>query len=676
MLRGSLLLWSFSPAVPLTATGPDDAWPVLRSLELLSAGTTRDGERRIRRPGARLSAVMNPISRRTFTWLAALAPASASRLLGQLFSDVGRLGGGEHELTLLYTNDFHSAFDPIPAYWLEGSPRLGGAAHLAALIERERAAAKTSFLLDSGDMFTGTMSLLTQGEALMEMMTVMGYDAMGVGNHEFDYGWEVFERQITRVPFPILCCNVRYKGACVPFCRPYTILERDGVRLGVVGVMGWRAARFTIMPSKVAELAFTDPVEETAACVEALRPAVDVVVVLAHQGLPGPMQTDAENDPSVQRPLDEDLAFCGQVPGIDVYIAAHSHRGIETPIVHPETGTLLVQTYGYGTRLGVLRLQVRDRKVVGHRGELLKVWSDELPAHAAVASRVAHYRQVVAPQIGPELGRATRRFIRKYNRESPLGGFVADVMRERVACEVGITNAGGLRADLPEGGLHRGHVLDALPFLNSVVALELSGRDLRAVVEQGVSLSAGMVQVSGLRAVYDLARPAGSRVVDLRVGDQPLGEDRLYRVATNSFLAEGGDRYLPFRNGREIARDALIADCVIDHLTRRRHDRTPAPGSPGSGLSLLAPSRGDRIGSTGRLGEGEEAKTIEGKGRAGCRGEPVAGARMERRFTAACNGRSETARDPRIRHPERSEGSRRLRPRSSPRHRDASLRSA
>jgi 5'-nucleotidase/UDP-sugar diphosphatase len=521
---------------------------------------------------------MTPITRRTFTWLAALAPAALSRAFAAIWNDVGRLGGGEHELTLLYTNDFHSAFDPIPAYWLPGSPRLGGAAHLATLIDRQRAAARTTFLLDSGDMFTGTMSVLTQGEALMEMMTVMGYDAMGVGNHEFDYGWEVFERQITRVPFPVLCCNVRHLGARSRFCRPYTLLERNGVRLGVIGVMGSRAAKYTIMPSKVEALQFTDPVAETAACVEALRPAVDLVVVLAHQGLPGPMQTDAENDPAVQRPLDEDLAFCGAIPGIDVYIAAHSHHGLETPLVHPESGTLLVQTYGYGTRLGALHLKLRDRRVVAHRGELLKVWSDELPAHPAVTARVGHYQRIVAGQIGADIGRATARFVRKYNTESPLGSFVADVMRERARCDVGVTNAGGLRADLPAGGLHRGHVLDALPFINTVVALELSGRDLRGVVEQGASLTAGMVQVSGLRAVYDLARPVGGRVLDLRVGDRPVEDDRRYRVATNSFLAEGGDRYDSLRNGRELSRDALISDCVVDHL---RAAGTIAPPPPG-----------------------------------------------------------------------------------------------
>jgi 5'-nucleotidase/UDP-sugar diphosphatase len=420
------------------------------------------------------------ITRRRFAALAALSPLAVDRLLAESMPPgLSGLAGGEHHLTLLYTNDFHSAFDPVPAYWLPGAPRLGGAAHLATLVERERARAGTSFLLDSGDMYTGTLSFLTRGEALMELMTAMRYDALGVGNHEFDYGWESFEEQLQRVAFPVLCANVRYRQAegarPIRFCQPYAILERNGVRLGVVGVMGARAARYTILPDKVTGVEFTDPVAEVTAQVRALRPLVDLVVVLAHQGLPGPMQTDAENDPSVWRPLDEDLDFCGAVPGIDVYVAAHSHHGLEEPLVHPKTGTLLVQTYGYGTRLGVLDLTVRDGKVMQHRGELLKVWSDELPAHPGVAGRIAHYRRQVADDVGPVLGRATARFVRRYNEESPLGSFVSDVLRQRAGADVGIGNSGGLRADLPEGGLDRGHVLDALPFLNTLVTLELPG---------------------------------------------------------------------------------------------------------------------------------------------------------------------------------------------------------
>ncbi|MDZ7638685.1 MAG: bifunctional UDP-sugar hydrolase/5'-nucleotidase [Bryobacterales bacterium] len=504
------------------------------------------------------------------------ACASAAVSIG---ANAAQLGGGAHQATILYTNDFHSAFEPVPAFWLPGSPRLGGAAQLATLVERERASAGgATFLLDSGDMFTGTLSALTQGDALMEMMIAMRYDAMGTGNHEFDYGWKSFERSMLRVAFPVLCCNVRHRGNGIRFARPYTILEREGVRLGVVGVMGSRAARFTIMPSKVAELEFTDPVIEARACVAELREVVDAIVVLGHQGLPGPMQSDAENDPSVQRPLHEDLRFCDAVPGIDVYIAAHSHHGLEQPLLHPNTGAIITQTYGYGTRLGRIKLWLEGRKVKRHEVELLKVWSDRLPAHPAVSERLEHFRARTAEQIGGPLGKATARFTRKYNAESTLGSFCADAMRAHGRADVGLTNAGGLRADLPEGPLNRGHLVDAFPFVNTCVTLELTGRDLKAVLEQGFSLEAGMVQVSGLVARYDLKRERGDRLVDLRVGGKPVEEGRVYRVATHDFLAEGGDSYRPLTRGKIIDRGLLISEMLCSHVNEAGTISPPSPG--------------------------------------------------------------------------------------------------
>ncbi|MBK7906958.1 MAG: bifunctional metallophosphatase/5'-nucleotidase [Gemmatimonadetes bacterium] len=520
---------------------------------------------------------MRDLTRRDFGKLASAAAWAAARPSPASCTGSGRRRATAGEVTLLYTNDFHSAFDPMPAFWLPGARRLGGASHLATLVERERAATGTSFLLDSGDMFTGTLSRLTEGEALLELMLLMRYDAMGVGNHEFDYGWQSFERGMQRVPFPILCCNVRHRTSGVRFARPHTILERDGVRLGVIGVIGMKAATRTIMPSKVAELEFTDPVLETRASVRALRDQVDVIVVLGHMGLPGPMQSDAEADPSVQRSLDEDLAFVGAVPGIDVYIAAHSHHGLETPLVHADTGTIITQTYGYGTRLGRIRLALEEGRVVRHDVSLLKVWSDELVPHPAITARIARYRAKVADQIGPPVGRAAQRFIRKYHAESSLGSFCADVMRERAGSEVGITNAGGLRADLAEGPLDKGDVLNALPFLNDSVTLEVTGGALRAVLEQGCSLEAGMVQVSGVRMTWDRTRPAGARVLDVQVHGAPLELERRYRVTTNSFLAEGGDGYAGFVGSRVLARDLVLSDLVLDHI-RRAGTITPPPG--------------------------------------------------------------------------------------------------
>ena len=124
---------------------------------------------------------------------------------------------GVQELTLLFTNDFESAFDPIPAFWRDDVEYLGGAAQLATMVDSIRAAEEMVFLFDAGDMFTGTLSNRTRGELLMEMMITLRYDAMAIGNHEFDYGWENFRKQKDRVPFPVLGANIFYKGTDIPF---------------------------------------------------------------------------------------------------------------------------------------------------------------------------------------------------------------------------------------------------------------------------------------------------------------------------------------------------------------------------------------------------------------------------------------------------------------------------
>src|SRR5215813_1697376 len=481
------------------------------------------------------------------------------------------------EVTILYTTDFHSAFDPIPAYWLPGSPRLGGAAQRSTLVKQIRQRDETVFLFDAGDMFTGALSNLTRGEALMEMMLTMSYDAMAIGNHEFDYGSENFTRQIGRVPFPVLAANVFYKGTTRYYTRPYTLLERNGVRLAVIGIIG-QDARSVALPSGVTDLEFTDPIPAVRAAVQELKPRVDLVVVLAHQGKTGPQQTDAEARPEVQRDFDEDIRLCGEVEGIDVFVGGHAHRGIEVPYVHRKTGTLIVQTYGYGTRLGYLKVRLQGGRVVSHEGELLKVWSDRIAPDPVLAAKIEGYKRAAAPAIGQIVGRSKVRLVRDYNRESLLGSFVADVMREEGKAEAAFENAGGLRADLPEGQVTNGNVLDALPFLNTLVVCEMTGAQIREVLEQGLSLERGLVQVSGITAAYDLRRPVGRRLSSVAIGGQPLDPARVYRVATNSFLAQGGDLYQTFVQTKQSDSGRALSDVLIDYFRRSGEVSPPKPG--------------------------------------------------------------------------------------------------
>lgn len=491
---------------------------------------------------------------------------------------LGAQDPGSRDIVLLHTNDFHTAFDPISAYWLPGSPRLGGAAQLAGYVERIRATEPRVLLFDSGDMFTGMISNLTRGEALMEMMRAMKFDAMAIGNHEFDYGSDNFEKQMHRVAFPVLGANIFYKGTHHRYSRPYVIIERDGVRVGVIGIIG-QDARSVALPAGITDLDFADPATAIAPLVAELRPQVDLLVVLAHQGKTGPMQSDAENRPELQRDFDEDIRLAGAVPGIDVLLGGHAHRGIEQPYVHPKTGTLIMQTYGFGTRLGYLRLRLAGGRIVSHEGRLIKVWSDSVQPVPEVQRVVDHYKKLVAPQIGEVIARSQRTLYRDYRAESPLGSLVADVLRESMNADVGIQNAGGLRADLPAGDITKGHVLDALPFVNLAETYEMTGAQLREILEQGLTLERGMIQVSGLVAEYDLDRPRGQRLLRVRIGGRTLDPSRRYRVATNSFLGEGGDLYQTFLEARRVDESGQdIATVVMNYLRQRREVPWPRPG--------------------------------------------------------------------------------------------------
>jgi 5'-nucleotidase / UDP-sugar diphosphatase len=452
------------------------------------------------------------------------------------------------EVTLLFTNDFESAFDPIPAWWRSDVRHLGGVAQLATLVARERQAAEVSFLFDAGDIFTGTLTKRTRGELPFELMISLGYDAMCVGNHEFEYGWEVFREARQRAPFPVLAANIFYAGTDIPFTQPYAVLERSGVRVGVVGVIGLDAAT-ALIPSHVRGLEFRDPVAAVRAAVDRLRPDVDLVVVLAHQGWTAPMQTDAEGRPEVQRDIAADLGLASQVKGIDVLLGGHADAGTERPVVAPGTGTLVMQSYGHGTRLGRLRLRVDTtaHKVVSASGELLLVDSDRLPADPLVAAKLARYRARHA-ELGEVLSHATGRLVRDYVRESDIGNLTADILRQRTGAPVALMPSGALRGDLPAGPVPRGRVHDVFPFEDRVEVLELQGSVLREALEHGLTLERGVLQVSGLMVRYAPSRPAGQRILDVTVGGAPLDPAATYVVATITMLAQGGDTYRMLAN--------------------------------------------------------------------------------------------------------------------------------
>ena len=452
------------------------------------------------------------------------------------------------KITVLYTNDFHSAVEPITATWLVDQPKIGGIRNLAAWIEMMRREQPNVFLFDSGDVFEGpAISTLTRGQALIEMFDAMGFDAACLGNHEFDYGIAPAEDYVREEHFPVLAANLFYKQSGKPFARSYAIVERNGIKVAAIGVFGPTAASATLV-STWDTLELRDPVPILEKLVPQLRRQADLVVVLVHQGLPGPMQTDAEAHPEVQRTFEDDKRMVEAVPGIDVLIGGHAHRGIEVPWVSPKTGSIVVQTYGHGTTLGFLQLTLdrAQHKVVADQGSLLRVAPGVFPVPARLDAAVSKWEKKVDELGNERVAESPAPLTRNYNGESALGDIVTDAMRWKTHAQIGLENAGGIRADLPAGTVSRYGIVSVVPFFNTVVAAQLTGAQIRKLLEQGLTLQAGMLQVSGVTLRADMTKPEYHRLLAVTVDGAPLEDAKSYSVAATSFIATGGDHYDSF----------------------------------------------------------------------------------------------------------------------------------
>jgi len=242
---------------------------------------------------------------------------------------------GIQEVTLLYTNDIESVYEPIEAYWNNTIQKIGGLAQLATLIKQVRQEEQLHFLFDAGDIFTGALSKATGGELPFDLYSEIGYEAMAIGNHEFEYDWEQLLDVKQRARFPVLNANIFYKRTDINYARSFTILEKDNLRIGVIGVMGVEAFTNTIFPGHVKELEVRDPIPIVQNLVNQLKPEVDLIVVLTHQNKSAPMQSDKEVDLEVQRGFDEEYAMAGAVEGIDVIFGGHSDHGLWETVRHP-----------------------------------------------------------------------------------------------------------------------------------------------------------------------------------------------------------------------------------------------------------------------------------------------------------------------------------------------------
>lgn len=482
------------------------------------------------------------------------------------------------EVTILYTNDIESVYEPVEASWRDDMQRMGGMARLATLLDQERSRNPATFTVDAGDIFTGSLSKATQGALVFDLYSAMGYDAVNLGNHEFEYGWPVLHQVMQRARFSVLNANIYYTGTHINIARQYAILERDGVRVGVIGLMGVDAFVNTMMAANRDGLSVRSPAEVVQPLVDLLRPEVDLVVLLTHQNRTAPMQTNKEADPEVQRGYDEDYGLAGGVKGVDLIVGGHSDNGLNDPVQHPDTGTWIVMTFGQGLHLGRISFELGGED--GPRmtsGELIPVNADLLAEDSRITALISKAR-ATHPRLTEVVGSLSGQALRRYYRESTLGNLMADMLKDFSGADVGLMPAGAIRADIQAGDVTVEEVLNVFPFIDQVSVVTLPGSALRQVFEKGLSLEYGLSQFSGVKLTYDGTRPAGSRLLSAEVGGEPLDEMKTYKLVTGSFTAKGGENYTMFEGWPLVVSDTLVSDALISELRRLGTVDVPALG--------------------------------------------------------------------------------------------------
>jgi 5'-nucleotidase len=463
------------------------------------------------------------------------------------------------EIQILGLNETHGQLTP-----LKRNGRLaGGAATLAAYLQQEEAKNPRTLILDSGDFMQGpAISSYFQGASTVDVFNKIGVDSTVVGNHEFDWGTDNLNQRIKQAEFPFLAANIidNATGKAPEGIKPYVIKDLQGVKVGVIGIANPDTKNVTL-PAATAGLTFLDAAATAdavnAAVKELQHRKVETIIVSAHQGLES-ATTGGLADIVNHLSRDVDLVLGGHIPTEFNTVI----NGI--PVVQP-----FGNTRGYADV--TLTVDRGTKDVVAHSVELNPTWVDQIQPDAEIQAIVDRYQSQLGVELGQTVGQAATPILRGVTRavESEMGNFVTDAMRTYlVGVDIAFTNAGGLRADIDAGPITLEGIYAVLPFNNTLVTMNLTGVQVRQVLEEGANSQYGTVQVSGLKWAYSSGAAFGARVTSVTLRDgTPIDPAATYRVATNNFMATGGDRFTTLTQGTNTADTGIdLVQTVVRYL--------------------------------------------------------------------------------------------------------------
>jgi 2',3'-cyclic-nucleotide 2'-phosphodiesterase (5'-nucleotidase family) len=499
--------------------------------------------------------------------MSALRRLAAATLIALLFTLPTR--GETARITFLLVNDIYLMSDQATP----DGRRRGGFARLAAVVKAERAKGGHVIFAHAGDTLSPSlMSAIDRGAHIITLSNLVAPDIFAPGNHEFDFGKVVFLQRMSETRFPLFAANLRAPdGQPLPKFRDRALVSIDGVRVGLLGVTYDGTPR----SSSPEDLRFLPTVATTKEQAQALRgEGADFVVAVAH----------------ASRQQDYAIFDTGAV---DLLLSGHDH---DLFINFDGRNAMVESSHDalYVTAVDVV-IDVKEengRRTASWRPQFRIIDTAAVTPDPQVAAVVAGFEQNMGNELDTPIGTTAveldSRTATVRTREAAIGHLIADAMRAAGRAEVAVMNGGGIRAGriyAPGTIITRRDILSELPFGNRIVTLAASGSDLKRALENGLSQwpdpAGRFPQVSGLTVEADASRPAGDRIVSIRVGDAPLDESRIYRVATNDFLARGGDGYFSFNEAPPLVPPAdapLLTNEVMRHIESLGTVRTRVEG--------------------------------------------------------------------------------------------------
>ncbi len=495
-------------------------------------------------------------------------------------------------LTILHTSDLHGRVSPQDA--LADKDFGEGLARVAAAARKIRAEGRPTLLLDSGDTIEGSPEQAiafapeaTGPDPIIAAMNRVGYDAMAVGNHEFDFGRERLERSRREARFPFLSGNIEEGGR--PAFEPYKVATVGGVRVGILGLTTPNVASWET-PARLGGLRFTDSVEAAAKLVPALRERerCDLVVVIVHEGFERDLETGADRGSGEEN---QAYALATTVPGIDLLLTGHTHT-----IIDPRKlgGAWVSQPGRFGntlTRFDVTLARASGRWTVTEiRGQNLPmklvaadpgILALAAPSHeAAMAALAKSVARLAAP--------LSARFAR--TEDTALLDWLHALQRERGKADLSFASLlPGMLPNWTAGDLTVRQIWSFYPYENTLVTVRATGRQVRQALERAALCFSGLEPVrdgvawrrnpavwgyncdsmDGAEYALDPTRPEGERLLFLRRNGRDVADDDTFLVALNSYRASGGGGYAVWRScprvseSRESLRDLLIEDARL-----------------------------------------------------------------------------------------------------------------